>query len=190
MRDFTVVCVWRCLPIVGSSKRTGAGSRWDPGSVALAVGIGQGCSVARESRLWYCCLLRLVLEGIKTLESVLPLPEMFLSSLCCCGPLSWPCHLQEGEEPPLHSLAASCVFFCCPAMQPYASKLSTTCGVLKRSCLFSTWAALIGGACWLLCMGTACSASQYPPPLSPKPTAGTHWANKACLHERPSVFPW
>lgn len=99
MRNFTVVCVWRfALRIVGSSKRTGAGSRWDPGSVVLAVAISQGCSVARESRLWYCCLLRLVLEGIKTLESVLPLPEMFLSSLCCCGPLSWPCHLQEGEE--------------------------------------------------------------------------------------------
>lgn len=63
--------------------------------------------------------------------------------------------LQEGEEKPLHSSAASCMCVCHPTLQPCSLLLSETNRVLKLRCLFSTWPTVARGAQCALCAWAA-----------------------------------
>lgn len=67
---------------------------------------------------------------------------------------------KKSEAWPCHSCSASCVGFCCSALQPCAPAMSKTLKVLKWRCPFSTMLAVVRGA-RVPCVRAAGPPSQY-----------------------------
>lgn len=134
--------------IVGSGGLAEAGLRQGPGSVALAVSIGQENSEVRE-RLCQCYrpLCQLLNENVRqTRMSAKPTLESF-SPLCAAAVLLYSpgiCWMISSCRS-THWLPATC--FCHLASQPFAFVLSKTFTVLKWSCPFSFQAAVVRRMC-------------------------------------------
>lgn len=132
---------WSCLEVGPSRRGAGSGYRprvqHGPGSIVY-VGVWNETDINSS----------ITMHGDVSHISVLPRP-FYISRL-----------LLDGEYLPLHSFTTSRGCFCCPSLQPCASKLSKTLEVLKWSCSFSTRVVVVRGAHRLLCVRVACSPSH------------------------------